>query len=183
MRPPTRPKIDEWWTANPDANIGIAVPPGIVVVDVDPRNGGDSTFSELGRRYGDFPATLTALTGGGGWHYWYRTNGKPVPTSLGPGIDVKHGGTGYAVAPPSIHPTGDAYEWDGDWTDPPAELPECVYDLAEPAEERPPHHEFYDDPRLQDLDTPGRDFNAQRRRAAVPGRSRLAHWPTGPEHR
>lgn len=101
--------IDEWLARWPAANWGIAPPPGYVVLDVDPRNGGDDTLSKLEDRYGDLPKTRTALTGSGGWHYWFLHD-EPSRGKFAPGIDVKKAG-GYVVAPPSLHICGGRYEW------------------------------------------------------------------------
>src|SRR5262245_21524929 len=38
--------ITDWWTTWPDANIGIATG-RMVVVDIDPRHGGDAAIAEL----------------------------------------------------------------------------------------------------------------------------------------
>jgi hypothetical protein len=84
---------------------------GVVVVDIDPQNGGD--VLPLIER-GLTPPTAYVPTGGGGLHLYYGHPGTPVPNSagrLGLGIDVRGDG-GYAVAPPSIHPkTGRPYVW------------------------------------------------------------------------
>jgi hypothetical protein len=81
---------------------------GLVVVDIDPRNGG-----QLDR---DLMApTATVATGGGGWHLYYRHPGHPLLPALPgrAGVDVKADG-GYVVAPPSVHPaTREAYRWVG----------------------------------------------------------------------
>jgi hypothetical protein len=81
---------------------------GLVVVDIDPRNGGQLD-------HGLMTPTAAAATGGGGWHLYYRHPGTAAtPTLAGhPGIDIKADG-GYAVAPPSIHPgTRRPYRWVG----------------------------------------------------------------------
>ena len=105
-------KVKWWWEARPDANIGIATGRGIVVIDVDPRNGGDGSLADLQRRHGQLPLTLSAHTGGGGRHYFFE--GADVPSradALGPGLDVKCCG-GYVVAAPSVHVSGRRYRWD-----------------------------------------------------------------------
>jgi hypothetical protein len=98
--------IRMWWGQEPAANIGIAVPEGLAVIDVDPRNGGDlSSLPPL-------PATRIADTGGGGVHAWVKVPpGTVLPSTLGPGIDVKNGGRGYVIAPGSVHPSGGLYRW------------------------------------------------------------------------
>lgn len=107
--------IKRWWGKCPDANIGIPTGPesGLVVVDVDPRNGGDQSFQKLP---GIMPLTPTVHTGGGGEHYFFLHpgNGQKIKSKpeLGgfPGIDQKGNG-GYIVAPPSNHVSGGSYSW------------------------------------------------------------------------
>jgi hypothetical protein len=106
--------IRNWWTKAPDANIGIAcAPSGLVVIDVDPRNGGDETFGKLQNELGPVPQTWTVLTPGVGQHYYYRDQVGEYAGTLGPGVDIKY--QGYVVAPPSYIVTRDysgEYRWD-----------------------------------------------------------------------
>ena len=44
--------ILEWWSRWPTANIGGRVPAGCVVIDVDPRSGGDDAWLALERSHG-----------------------------------------------------------------------------------------------------------------------------------
>jgi len=60
-----------WWGKFAGCNIGI-ITDGLIVVDVDPRNKGDSSLKKLTAKYGPLPPTTTVRTGGGGWHYIYR---------------------------------------------------------------------------------------------------------------
>ncbi len=108
-----RMTVDEaraYWTTYPDHGVAIitGTPSGLVVVDVDPRNGGDL---EAAKR--DCPTDLVAGTGGGGAHLVCTHPGGVVPcgkTSRA-GVDRKGDG-GYVVAPPSVHPeTGEPYVW------------------------------------------------------------------------
>lgn len=110
--------IRRWWQRWPLALVGLVPAPGVVVLDVDPRNGG--SLADLEDLNGaPLPPTATVRTGSGGWHLYYTAPGgrftahpKRAGKALA-GIDVKHGGTGYVVAPPSIHPgTGVAYTWE-----------------------------------------------------------------------
>lgn len=107
--------IRSWWKRCPNANVGINVGMAdLVVIDIDPRNGGDETWRELKLRHGLNDDTVTALTGGGGRHYLYASKGRDPSTlevSLGPGVDVKRGNA-YIVVSPSIHPDGPQYEWE-----------------------------------------------------------------------
>lgn len=97
--------IRQMFAGRDDYNVAIRPVPGVIVLDVDPRNGG--TIDALG----DLPATWTARTGGGGWHLLFRYRGDTVGRVRGTdGIDIKTE-AGYIVAAPSIHPDGGAYEW------------------------------------------------------------------------
>jgi len=110
-------KIVDWWKYGvPSANIGLATgkTSGFFVLDVDPRHGGNDSLQELVRHVGRFTGTLSSRTGTGGFHYLYAMPGGPdIRNSVGqiaPGLDIRGTG-GYIVAPPSIHPNGNAYEW------------------------------------------------------------------------
>ena len=110
-------QIRKWWGIWPAANIGIAtgreIPGGgyLAVLDIDPRNDGDSSVEELEQKHGPLPVTVTVRTGGGGWHHYFSSP-EPVRSrkDLAPGIDLKAVG-GYVVAPPSVHASGSLYEW------------------------------------------------------------------------
>lgn len=84
------------------ALIGAAVPEGTIVVDVDPRNGGESTMAvleDMGKR---LPVTRAVGTRSGGLHYYLRVpDGVSLRGGLGPGVDIKRAGKGYVVVPPS----------------------------------------------------------------------------------
>jgi hypothetical protein len=118
-------QLAAWWSEWPAANIGIATgaASGIVVIDVDPRDGGNDSLGELCDAHGQLPETVEAGTGGGGLHLYFRHPGTTIRNSagkLGVGIDVRGDG-GYVVAAPSIHVSRSRYRW----------LPEC-----EPREDR-----------------------------------------------
>jgi hypothetical protein len=109
------PRIQEWWSQWPGANVGIVTgaKSGLVVVDIDPRNGGDDSFADLERTYGSLPKTIQSLTGGGGQHYFFQHPGGSIKSRpIAEGIDAKADG-GYVVAPPSNHLSGRTYEWEG----------------------------------------------------------------------
>ncbi|MDN5929510.1 MAG: bifunctional DNA primase/polymerase [Pseudonocardia sp.] len=101
--------VAEWLARWPGCNWGVRPPVGVVVVDVDPRNGGDDELAKLQERHGALPATLTARTGSGGLHIWLSYNG-PTRGRLCTGVDIKSN-SGYLVAPPSVHECGGTYEW------------------------------------------------------------------------
>src|SRR5262245_53496866 len=49
--------IRRWWAFWKTANVGIATGAGLLVLDVDPRHGGDATLAELERTHGLLPDT------------------------------------------------------------------------------------------------------------------------------
>ena len=107
----TDPDVIRTWPAN--TNVGIATGGGLVVIDIDARHGGGDTLAELEVKHGRLPTTVSAETGGGGEHLYFRTSVEVRNSAgeLGPGLDVRGTG-GYTVAPPSVHPSGRRYEWD-----------------------------------------------------------------------
>jgi putative DNA primase/helicase len=111
--------IVDWWQKWPEANIGIATGAisGLVVLDVDPKNGGDDSLYELEQKHGPLPDTVQVITGGGGRHFYFRHPGNGVvvkgTAGLGgySGLDIRGDG-GQVVAPPSLHESGRRYEWE-----------------------------------------------------------------------
>lgn len=98
--------IRRWYAKHPDSNIGLMPPDGCVVVDVDPRNGGDKSLELL-----DFPReTPTQRSGGGGAHYVLRVDDVDALPKY-PGIDYIKPGKNQFVAEPSVHVSGQRYEW------------------------------------------------------------------------
>jgi Bifunctional DNA primase/polymerase, N-terminal len=130
-------QVTAWWRRWPWANVGIRIPAGLVVLDVDPRNGGAVALAELTRVHGPLSPTLTARTGGGGSHIWLAYAGS-ARGQLCRGVDVKTE-TGYVVAPPSVHLSGRRYEWLDEL--PTASAPRWVrriLDPSPPLPSRPP---------------------------------------------
>lgn len=133
--------IDAWWKRWPFANVGIVTgaQSGIVVVDIDPRHGGNDALDDLFVKHGAFPETAEVMTGGGGSHYYFKHPGIEIRNSankLGSGIDVRGDG-GYVLAPPSAHISGGQYEWEAS-SEPEqvglAQMPKWLIDiLAKPA--------------------------------------------------
>lgn len=110
-----RDQIREWWEQWPDANIGLVAGDGLAVLDVDKKAGGEATLNRFVKEAAE-PSNFTKIirTGGGGFHFYFRDDPEaPLPQSagkLGPGLDIRAGGKGYVVAPPSVHPSGKKYE-------------------------------------------------------------------------
>jgi len=103
-------QITAWHEKWPDANWGMRTGSiteggaGIVVVDIDPRNGGPQTWEHLTYENPDPIETITVQTGGKGWHYWFaHPDGVDIGShkdALGPGVDIK-ANKGYVLIPPS----------------------------------------------------------------------------------
>ena len=102
-----RATLAEWWRRWPTANVGIATGArsGLVVLDVDPRHGGDEQLAAFEAEHGKLPETAAVVTGGGGAHYFNHPGGDIRSRKLSPGLELKADGT-FVVAPPSL--TGEA---------------------------------------------------------------------------
>jgi len=110
-----------------------------LVVDIDPKNGGDISFKKLCEKIPELEqCNITVRTGGGGSHLYYK---KPADLriigkmdKLGyPGIDLKTKG-GFVVAAGSLHKSGDHYELNGYCDDDLTEMddaPQALLDLIE----------------------------------------------------
>lgn len=106
-------KLDGALVRDWELNIGLRTgtqPNGrhLVVVDVDgPRD----LLAPLELEHGVFPRTLTARTGRGGLHLFYWSRAE-LPTRVGvvERVDVRGRG-GQVVAAPSLHASGNRYEW------------------------------------------------------------------------
>ncbi|MDQ2906750.1 MAG: bifunctional DNA primase/polymerase [Chloroflexota bacterium] len=103
--------IRSWWRRTPGANIGIRTgqESQLVILDIDPRHGGE--LSAIEQRYGAIRTRLVR-TGGGGWHLYFRCHHpyRKRPSIVGlPGSELLAAGA-YAIAPPSCHAaTGQRY--------------------------------------------------------------------------
>ena len=106
--------IAEWYRQWPDANVGVVTGEisNLVVLDIDPKHGGDTSVGRLERRFAPLPLTVEATTGGGGRHLYFAHPAGLVHNRAGlvQGVDVRGDG-GYIVAPPSVHPSGERYAW------------------------------------------------------------------------
>jgi hypothetical protein len=111
---PSASDVAEWFRRWPDANIGIVTGEisNLVVIDIDPKHGGDESLEHLQQRFGSLPPTVEAMTGGGGRHLYFAHPAVLVRNRAGlaQGIDLRGDG-GYVVAPPSVHPCGRRYAW------------------------------------------------------------------------
>jgi hypothetical protein len=107
-------EVRRWFERWPDANIGVVsgAVSGLIILDIDPRHGGEESLARIEKRQGATPPTVESATGGGGRHLYFRHPGGTVHNrvNLRPGMDLRGDG-GYVVAPPSLHPSGKRYAW------------------------------------------------------------------------
>jgi hypothetical protein len=107
-------RIHEWYCNAHHYNLGIRTGSGVVVIDVDVKNGNDgfSTLEKLSAEIGVLPDTKCVITPSGGRHFYFTVS-ETLPCSvgeLGIGVDVRADG-GYVVAPPSSI-EGVRYRWE-----------------------------------------------------------------------
>lgn len=106
-------QISRWWAQNPDFNIGIAAgeKSGIIVYDVDPRNGGDDSWAKWVTENGNVPdGTAMQLTAGGGEHYIATYDPEIRSCKLIEGVDLLADGRYFVAFPSTIE--GRRYEWE-----------------------------------------------------------------------
>ena len=134
-------QLRSWGNICPTGNIGIACgdASAIVVVDVDPRNGGDTSIRALVAKGHPFPTAPRQRTGNGGYHliYRYQAGIGGSKNRLGRGIDVKSTGGYITVAPSITRPSNDGpggqYRWEVSPFDvPPPRLPIWMATLLNP---------------------------------------------------
>jgi hypothetical protein len=109
-RLPEADEVSEWWDKWPTANIGVVCGKisNLSVVDVDLL---DKANPGSIASHDDLPETMTARTGSGGLHFYYEysemADGRKT---LRDHVDIKSHG-GFVVVPPSLHASGNRYEW------------------------------------------------------------------------
>ncbi len=67
-------RIRAWWRRWPAANVAVPTgkSSGLVVLDVDPDEGGEESLAALERANSPHPKTASSRTGGGGTHLFFR---------------------------------------------------------------------------------------------------------------
>jgi hypothetical protein len=134
--------VEAWWDEKPNSNVGLVMGNGFITIDLDPLKPSDTgldglqEWEAIQEHCGIAPATRTARTGSGGRHLVYREppdrmSGGSLPPALqgAQHIDVR-GRNGLVVAPPSLHKSGNRYEWLNEMD--PAIAPAWLYDIPGP---------------------------------------------------
>lgn len=133
-RATTDPNVISGWWRRYELNIAIATGPGsgIWVLDVD-GDEGETTLRKLEAAQGALPPTVEVITGDGRHVYFRWPQGCDIRNSQCrddvPGLDWRGNG-GYAVAPPSVHPSGRRYAWSVDRADSFADAPDWLVELV-----------------------------------------------------
>jgi hypothetical protein len=104
-------EVNQYFGKNSNIAIVTGKISNIIVLDIDPRHGGDKTIEDL-----EIPDTVTVETGGGGLHYYFKypdgfeeiSNFQNIKEL--PGVDLRADG-GCVISPPSLHPSGNRYKF------------------------------------------------------------------------
>lgn len=99
--------VTRWWQRWPDANIGVRTGVACDLFDIDHVDYVEATapLEEF-----DFVGPI-ARSGSGGWHFYTAPTGLGNRTKMsGLPLDWR-GARGYAILPPSLHRSGNRYEW------------------------------------------------------------------------
>jgi hypothetical protein len=132
-----RNAIEQWWHREPHYNVAIATGTvsGVFVVDVDGMDA-EGELRKLEAEHGTLPATVESITARGRHIFFKCQAERPVRNStdrFSSGEIHVRGDGGYAVVPPSIHPTGRAYTWSVDCAPSIAAAPDwLLFRIAEP---------------------------------------------------
>jgi hypothetical protein len=138
-----------WDAKFPDCNIGLATgaESGVVVLDIDPRNGGHLTLNKLAAHGYLLPPCPEVRTANKGRHLYfaYREGIGSSKDKLGAGVDVQSNGR-QVVLPPSFvgastQGPGSSYVWVRPLKSPLPALPIWLVDMLKPKPARRHHFE------------------------------------------
>lgn len=132
--------IANWSIRYQKANVGVGTgeTSGVIVIDLDPKNGSAASVSSLRAKGMPFPRTVCCKTPRGGWHLYYKWKSgiSNSVSAISAGIDVRSDG-GYVVAPPSETRDG-AYRWFIPFEEMvPADLPDWIVEALKPKPKTP----------------------------------------------
>jgi hypothetical protein len=105
-------QLRRWFDGRPDLNVAIAAGErsGLVVFDIDPRNGGEASWEEWTAEHGTEPSGTMQLTAGGGQHYLAAWAPGIRSAKLRNGIDLLSDGRYFLAFPSTIE--GRSYAWE-----------------------------------------------------------------------
>lgn len=113
--------VREWLNLHRENNIAAVLgkPSGnVIVIDIDRDDemgyDGYESLRDWERQHGDLPETVSAITGRGGYHLYYRiAQDRLIKPSVNSElhIDIRAEGS-YAMLPPSVHPNGNIMQWE-----------------------------------------------------------------------
>lgn len=151
------------WFVDETINIGIDCKQSeLLVIDFDLKHGGMDSHMSWETEYGAMPLTPCVSTGGGGRHYYFKRHPaitKNMETLKKYGVDVLVNGG--LIAPPSLHTSGNRYEWLTPCDTPLADCPAWLVSLItleqddEPQDEEQPF-----DPMTGFVEQTGTTFDA-----------------------
>ena len=103
-------RVREWWYQHEGRNPAVATGNGLVVLDVDGKEGAE-TLRRLEEEHGTLPPTPCVLTGRGK-HFYFRWNSRLSNSTsrLGPKLDIRGDG-GYVIGAGARHASGREYDW------------------------------------------------------------------------
>ncbi len=148
-RTPTIGNLADWWTTTPDSNVGIVLGKNSTeffpfAIDLD---GGSEAEILLNHMIGELPETAPRSKTPSGYHV-FLSSPTPIVDRIGllrsdtpredqsqtpggklryPQVDIR--GAGIIVLPPSIHPSGDVYEWIVPLVKDPPQAPQALLDI------------------------------------------------------
>lgn len=114
-----------WAEDEPNGNIAVRLPDGVIGIDVDAYDGrtGGQTLAEAERRWGTLPPTPRSSSRAddpvSGIRFYRVPAGTRLGTTLGfpelgfGGVEIIQRHHRYAVCCPSVHPEGRIYQWRG----------------------------------------------------------------------
>ncbi|MBW3090413.1 bifunctional DNA primase/polymerase [Bifidobacterium sp. 82T25] len=120
-QPVTDDQIMLWSQWTPQGNTGLVIPEGVLVLDIDSMQGhqakadGVRNMGELTRELGELPDTWSSTAHGQASparHLFYKVpEGVAWKGGAIEGVDILQPGHRYSVVWPSIHPSGEQYQW------------------------------------------------------------------------
>lgn len=106
-------QVSAWWDRWPEANIGVSTD-GLLVVDVDPLDGGArNTWVDDLDRHASLALSAVSITPRGGTHYWFAqpfgAELRNTTSAIATNVDTRANG-GYVLVSPSRTKDG-LYQW------------------------------------------------------------------------